>query len=101
MQEIRLEELNQAFQHLITIQAKLLLVTQPYPATPLTLTVNKVAQLWQETQHTAQHTWHTPRTSGKMPALSFLKGKSNKANIGKRRYYGISIKQWKQIDLPL
>lgn len=62
MQEIRLEELNQAFQHLITIQAKLLLVTQPYPATPLTLTVNKVAQLWQETQHTAQHTWHTPRT---------------------------------------
>ncbi|MDY0652918.1 insulinase family protein [Pasteurella multocida] len=84
LQEIRLEELNQVFQHLITIQAKLLLVTQPYPATPLTLTVNKVAQLWQETQHTAQHTWHTPRTSGKMPALSFPKGQIKQSKHWKK-----------------
>ncbi|UAX43057.1 M16 family metallopeptidase [Pasteurella canis] len=78
LQDITLNDINQQFKRLLDIQAKLLLITQPYPATTLLLKQNDVEKMWQKTITTPQHNWVQQKQKAEMPAINIASGEIKK-----------------------
>ncbi|MDY4280743.1 MAG: insulinase family protein [[Pasteurella] mairii] len=72
--EINLAEINRAFQQIIQLNAKLLLITQPYPAKKLTFDRNQVKQWWQQAMISTQQKWKSTKTTSDIPDLQLVKG---------------------------
>lgn len=74
LNEITLNDINQAFQQMINIPSQLLLITQPYPAKPLPLNRTQVSQLWQQTINAVQPQWQEQVQSAVLPRLNLATG---------------------------
>ncbi|MFQ1022616.1 M16 family metallopeptidase [Avibacterium paragallinarum] len=84
---ISLEEINQQFEQLLAIKAKLLLITQPYPAGSLSLTQKNIENMWQEALSTKQQPWQIKTNHVQFPPLEIEYGEIKK------------IKYWKKGDI--
>lgn len=74
-----LADINQAFQTMLLIPSKLLLITQPYPATPLQLNQHQVEKMWAQALNTAQQSqWNNKRHNVELPQLTLTEGNIQK-----------------------
>ncbi|NBI43078.1 insulinase family protein [[Haemophilus] felis] len=83
--EIQLADINQAFQAMLQIPSKLLLITQPYPATALQLNQHQVEDMWAQALNTAQQSqWNNKRQHAEFPQLTLTEGNIQKIHHWKK-----------------
>lgn len=82
LKEITQQDIQDQFAQLLNINAKLLLITQPYPAPPLPLKLKEVENMWQQTITTPQRSWTLEKQHAQMPTMHIASGE-----ITKQRYW--------------
>ncbi|MDU8924616.1 insulinase family protein [Pasteurellaceae bacterium LIM206] len=74
LREITQQEVEQAFQHMMNLNAKLLLVTLPTPQHKTSLTEQQVIRLWEQACNQSQQPWQPAATKNALPELNLTAG---------------------------
>ncbi|WP_244157009.1 M16 family metallopeptidase [Rodentibacter ratti] len=74
LNEISIKDINETFNNMLALKAKLLLVTQPLPEKPLPFDATNLEQRWNQAMNTAQHPWQKEKHKTKRPHFSSENG---------------------------
>lgn len=74
LKQITLAEIHRTFQRIIGLPAKLLLITQPYPAKGLKFKQTQVEQWWQQAMNDSHQAWQSAEPKKQIPNLVLEKG---------------------------
>lgn len=82
LSQLKLVDLNHAFNEIIELKAKLLLVTQPYPDKKLNFTVTNIEQAWQKIMSSSLTQYNQQESAVKgLPILDLKPATVKKKNI--------------------